>query len=65
MPVFLKLGNREIKLDDMWDVSPEEVGKETLEYSEYMKELVQEDLGSFLEQIQFMDHCEFYYRDKP
>lgn len=58
MSLYVKIGNSEIKLSDIWcdEDAFRELG------SEGMKEIAMEDISAFIEEIQLMDHVEFFWR---
>lgn len=58
MSLYVKIGNTEIKMSDIWadEEAFDQVG------SDGIKELVNEDILSFIDEIQLLDHCEFFWR---
>lgn len=56
--LFVKLSAKSIPLSDIW------IDREAFETlsPEEMKECIREDMLSFIEEINLLDHCKFFWR---
>lgn len=56
--LYVKIGNSEVKMSDIWADREafDEIGPDGI------RELIKEDILSFVDEIDLLNRCEFYWR---